>query len=348
MISILSKHWGKILFALLLTYLLIGLPYTQSSFRQAEVRPGVETTQTFGYPFTAQVVVEVLVPAVTGYKTEIVHSHYNRLNVLLNVLVAVVLALIVSALAERYLTPFFHRLTSPKYFYHTTGRWLPYLWVLVVLLLAYGLLGGLYLSPKDYQQGDSFRIIFIHVPSAWMSMFVYVLMAQAAFVSIVWRIKMADVVLISSAPIGATFAFLALVTGSLWGKPMWGTWWIWDARLTSELILLFLYLGIIGLYSAHDDKRTASRAVAVLTLVGVVNIPIIHYSVEWWSTLHQGSTITKLDTPSIDLSMLIPLLVMALAFKLYYVALVIVRARTELLLRENNTRWVEAVLEPST
>lgn|GEM_PF-72738 len=348
MISLLSKHWGKILFAALLAYVLIGLPYTTSDLAPVTAQPGVETARTFGFPFTARETLEILKPAVTGNKVDILQSQYHATNVALNIVVAILVSLALSSLANHYLTPFFQRLTSPKYFYHTTGRWLPYLWVLVVLLMAYGLFAGLYLSPKDYQQGDSFRIIFIHVPSAWMSMFIYIIMAQAAFVSMVWRLKMADVVLISSAPIGATFAFLALVTGSLWGKPMWGTWWIWDARLTSELILLFLYLGIIGLYSANDDRRNASRAVAVLTLVGVVNIPIIHYSVEWWSTLHQGSTITKLDTPSIDLAMLIPLLVMALAFKFYYVALVIVRSRTELLLRENNTRWVENLLEPSS
>jgi len=174
-----------------------------------------------------------------------------------------------------------------------------------------------------------------------MSLFVYVVMAACGLIALVWRIKLAEIVLISSAPIGATFTFLALVTGSLWGKPMWGTWWVWDARLTSELILLFLYLGVISLYGAIEDRRTAARAVSILALVGVVNIPIIHYSVEWWNTLHQGPTVTKLDKPSIHIDMLIPLLVMAVAFKLYYVNTLMMRVRGELLDRERDSKWVE-------
>ena len=236
---------------------------------------------------------------------------------------------------------FFRRMASPPHFYALTEKLIPWLVGLLLILVAYGLYGGLYLAPADYQQGDSYRIIYIHVPSAWMSLFIYTLMAVAGAIGLVWRIKLAEVVLISSAPIGASFTFIALVTGSLWGKPMWGTWWVWDARLTSELILLFLYLGIIGLYGAIDDKKTASKAVAILALVGVVNIPIIHYSVEWWNTLHQGATVTKLDKPSIHISMLIPLLVMALAFKVYYVIAMMLRARVELLERERNSQWVK-------
>jgi heme exporter protein C len=182
--------------------------------------------------------------------------------------------------------------------------------------------------------------MFIHVPSAWMSMFVYMVMAVAGGIGLIWRIKLAEVIAASSAPLGASFTFLALVTGALWGKPMWGTWWVWDARLTSELILLFLYLGVIALNSAIEDKRTASRASAVLALVGVVNIPIIHYSVIWWNTLHQGPTITKLDAPAIHISMLIPLLLMAVAFKLYYGLALLMRARCEILEREKNTSWI--------
>jgi heme exporter protein C len=237
---------------------------------------------------------------------------------------------------------FFHRMASPPHFYALTERMMPWLVVIFLLLLLPGLYGGLYLAPPDYQQGDSYRIIYIHVPSAWMSMFIYVVMAAAGVIGWVWRIKLAEVVLICSAPIGASFTFLALVTGSLWGKPMWGTWWVWDARLTSELILLFLYLGVIGLYGAIDDKRMASKAVAILALVGVVNIPIIHYSVEWWNTLHQGPTVTKLEKPSIHKSMLIPLLQMALAFNVYYVIAMILGARVELLQRERNSQWVKA------
>jgi len=240
---------------------------------------------------------------------------------------------------------FFHRMASPVHFYRIAGKWIPWLGGITLLLILYGLYGGLILAPTDYQQGESYRIIYIHVPSAWMSMFIYVVMAVAGLISLVWRMKLAEVVAISSAPIGASFTFLALVTGSLWGTPMWGTWWVWDARLTSELILLFLYLGIIALYSAIEDKRVAARAVSILALVGVVNIPIIHYSVEWWNTLHQPATITKLDKPSIDVDMLIPLLIMALGFKLYYATVVLMRARCEVLERERNSRWVKELVE---
>ena len=239
---------------------------------------------------------------------------------------------------------FFHKLASPPWFYRISGSLLPWVGALCIALLAYGLYGGLVLAPPDYQQGESFRIIYVHVPAAWMSLFIYVTMAVCGVISLVWRIKMAEVVLISSAPIGAAFTFLALVTGSLWGKPMWGTWWVWDGRLTSELILLFLYLGVIALYNAIEDRQAAARAVSILAIVGVVNVPIIHYSVEWWSTLHQGPTITKLDRPSIHIDMLIPLLVMALGFKVYYVVGLLIRARAELLERERNSKWVRDML----
>ena len=240
---------------------------------------------------------------------------------------------------------FFHQLSSPRYFYTFSGSFARWVGILCALLLVIGLYLGLVEAPPDYQQGESYRIIFIHVPSAWMSLFVYMVMAVSAAIGLIWRIKLAEVIAISSAPIGASFTFLALATGSLWGKPMWGTWWVWDGRLTSELILLFLYLGIIALHNAIEDKRTAARAVAILALVGVVNIPIIHYSVEWWNTLHQGPTVTKLDAPSIHLSMLIPLLIMALAFKLYYLVAVLLRARCEVLERERNSRWVRELPE---
>jgi len=235
----------------------------------------------------------------------------------------------------------FHKLGSPPHFYRIAGKWLPWLGALFLLLLVAGLYGGLYLAPADYQQGESYRIIFIHVPAAWMSLFIYVAMAFCGVVIIVWRMKLAEIVLISSAPIGASFTFLALATGSLWGKPMWGTWWVWDARLTSELILLFLYLGVIGLHNAIEDKRVASRAVAILAIVGVVNIPIIHYSVEWWNSLHQGPTITKMGKPNMPPSMYIPLLIMALAFQIYYVLALFQSCRAEILKRERNSKWVE-------
>lgn len=236
---------------------------------------------------------------------------------------------------------FFHKLASPRYFYDIAGKIIPWVGALCALTLLTGLYLGLVVAPPDYQQGESYRIMFVHVPAAWMSMFIYTLMAVLSAINLIWNIKLADVMAGSSAAVGASFTFLALVTGSLWGKPMWGAWWVWDARLTSELILLFLYLGYIALVSAIDDKRTAARAGGVLILVGVVNIPIIHYSVEWWNTLHQGPTVTKFDKPSIHLSMLVPLLVMAVAFKLYYLMVVLMRARTEVLDRERRSAWVQ-------
>jgi len=178
-----------------------------------------------------------------------------------------------------------------------------------------------------------------------MSLFIYMVMAVSGGIALIWRIKLAEIATISAAPIGASFTFIALLTGSLWGKPMWGAYWVWDARLTSELILLFLYFGVLGLYSAIDDKRRASRAVAVLALVGVINIPIIHYSVEWWNTLHQGPTVTKFDKPSIHISMLIPLLLMTLAFHFYYLISLLSRCRSELLQRERNSGWVAKIGE---
>src|SRR5450759_647253 len=187
------------------------------------------------------------------------------------------------------LTLWFHKIGSPPTFYRIAGALAPWWYGAALALGAVGLYGGLVLAPTDYQQGDAYRIIFIHVPCAWMGLFAYIFMAANAFIALVWRIKLSEILSMASAPVGAAFTFITLVTGSLWGKPMWGTWWVWDARLTSELILLFLYLGVIGLYGAIDDKRVASKAVAILALVGVVNIPIIHYSVEWWNTLHHST-----------------------------------------------------------
>ena len=228
---------------------------------------------------------------------------------------------------------------APKNFFTLSRRLAPVFgWTSLALMIA-GAYGGLVVAPPDYQQGESVRIIYVHVPSAWMSLFVYVVMAAAGAAGLIWRVKVMDAVARSSAPLGASFTFLALATGSLWGKPMWGTWWVWDARLTSELILLFLYLGYMALQSAIEDPRVAARAGAILALIGLVNIPIIHYSVEWWSTLHQGSTVTKIGAPSIHISMLVPLLIMALAWMCYYFAMVLVRARCELLLLERNTAW---------
>jgi len=236
------------------------------------------------------------------------------------------------------------KFASPVHFYALANRFAPWLGRAAALLFVIGLYGAFFYAPPDYQQGESFRIIYVHVPSAWMSMFIYMMMAGAGAAGLIWKTKVSDAIARSCAPLGASFTFLALATGSLWGKPMWGTWWVWDARLTSELILLFLYLGYIALQSAIDDRRTAARAGAVLALVGVVNIPIIHYSVEWWNTLHQGPTITKLDTPSIHIDMLIPLLVMICAFMCYFFAMVLVRARCEIVDQERNSKWVQELV----
>ena len=236
--------------------------------------------------------------------------------------------------------PILYRFASPKIFYELSGRLLPWFAVLCAALFTYGLIGGLILAPADYQQGDAFRIIYIHVPSAFLSMAVYSTMAFCAFLGMVWQIKLADIVIKVSAPIGASFTFLALFTGALWGKPMWGTYWIWDARLTSELILLFLYFGIIALRSAIPDQNIASRAVNLLVLVGVVNLPIIHYSVNWWNTLHQGATLSKFARPSIDSQMLYPLLAMIIAFFCFYLCMMLMRTRSELLWRERKSSWV--------
>ena len=236
-----------------------------------------------------------------------------------------------------------HRLASPPTFYTFAARAQPWLAGITLLLLGYGLVGGLALAPPDYQQGEGFRIIYVHVPAAWMSLFIYSVMAGAAAVALIWRIKLAECVLTSCAPIGASFTALALVSGMLWGKPMWGTYWTWDARLTSELILLFLYLGVTGLQQAIADPRGAARACALLAIVGFINVPIVHYSVEWWNTLHQGPTITKIGKPSIAASMLWPLLSMALGFTTFFVVVLFQRVQNELLWRERANPWVKEV-----
>lgn len=233
----------------------------------------------------------------------------------------------------------FHRYASPRHFHTLAGRLIPWCGWTSALLLAGGLWGGLVLAPPDYQQGDAYRIIFIHVPSAWLSLFVYAAMAGAATIGLIWRVKVAEAVAAACAPVGASFTFLALATGSLWGKPMWGAWWVWDARLTSELVLLFIYLGIIALGHSIRDPRRAARACAILTLVGLVDLPIIHFSVEWWNTLHQGATVFRLDGPSIHPAMLTPLLVMATGFTFFFVTTMLMRARCEVLERERHSAW---------
>ena len=236
---------------------------------------------------------------------------------------------------------YIHKLSSPKYYYEWSGKWLPWLAGITVILMLVGLYWGLVVAPTDYQQGESYRIIFIHVPSAWMSMFVYIVMAVSGFIALVWKTKLSEIVVSECAYIGAVFTALALITGMLWGKPTWGTYWKWDARLTSELILLFLYLGVIAVHSAIEDVRTGSKAASVLAIVGVINIPIIHYSVVWWNSLHQPNMKIISSTPSMHPSMLWPLLIMAIAFKLYFVWLLFIRTRNEVLSRERMTSWVK-------
>ncbi|MBN8728464.1 MAG: heme ABC transporter permease [Xanthomonadales bacterium] len=242
------------------------------------------------------------------------------------------------------LTLWFHKLGSPPTFYRIAGWLMPWCYGLALVTGVAGLYGGLVQAPADYQQGDAYRIIFIHVPSAWMGLFGYFFMAANAFVALVWRIKLSEVLAMASAPAGASFTFITLVTGSLWGKPMWGTWWTWDARLTSELVLLFLYLGVIGLYHAIEDRRQAARAAGFLALVGVVNVPIVHFSVNWWNTLHQGSTVRLFGPSSIVPSMLWPLLLMAIATHLWFFGTVLARTRTGLLEVDGGKDWVRRIV----
>jgi len=226
-----------------------------------------------------------------------------------------------------------HRFANPGRFLRIAAVVQP----IAVAVLAVSLAAGLYLalfgSPADYQQGQSVRIMYVHVPAAWMAMFVYTVMAAASAAALIWRHPLAEVAAKASAPVGACFTFLALVTGSLWGKPMWGTYWVWDARLTSVLVLFFLYLGYMALSEAFDDEQRGLRAASILALVGFVNVPIIKFSVEWWNTLHQPASVMKMGGPSIHASMLWPLLLMALAFKAYYVVVLLMRIRAELAAR---------------
>ena len=234
----------------------------------------------------------------------------------------------------------FHRLGSPPYIYSLAARLTPWFAWPAAFLIVVALYDGLVIAPPDYQQGDGYRIIYVHVPSAWMSLMVYTTMAVSAAVGLIWRIKVAHAVAASCATIGATFTFAALVSGSLWGAPMWGTYWVWDPRLVSELILLFLFLGYMALRSAVDDVQRADRVSAVLAIVGVVNVPIIHYSVEWWNSLHQTASVMKFSKPTMPMSMLIPLLTMTLGFTLLFVALLLTRLRAEVLSRERSAAWI--------
>src|SRR6185295_7276840 len=233
-----------------------------------------------------------------------------------------------------------YKYASPAAFYPLAGKLIPWFGIPAAILFVAGLYVGFFVAPVDFQQGDAYRIIFIHVPAAWMGMFLYVLMAGYAGIGWAFNARLASMMATSLSITGAMFTFLSLVTGSLWGKPTWGTWWAWDARITSTLILLFLYIGFISLQSSIDDARRADRAGAVLALVGVVNVPIIYFSVQWWNTLHQGATIRLLEKPKMTSPMLIAMLVMLAACWLYSVAAVLMRVRCIIAEREQNAAWV--------
>ena len=224
------------------------------------------------------------------------------------------------------------RFANPARFMRMSAAVLPWAAGVTVVSLTAGIYLALFASPPDYQQGETVRIMYVHVPAAWMSMFCYAALAGAGAVGLIWRHRVADVAAKATAPIGAAFTFLALVTGSLWGKPMWGTWWVWDARLTSELVLFFLYLGYMALLHAFDDPVRGSRSAAILALVGVVNLPIIKFSVDWWNTLHQPASVVKMSGPAIDPSILTPLLVMAVAYTAFYIWVVLLRMRQDIML----------------
>jgi heme exporter protein C len=232
------------------------------------------------------------------------------------------------------------RFAAPQQFFPLAGKLLPWLWGLSAVLALAGLYVGLLLAPTDFQQGDAYRIIFIHVPAAWMSMLIYVVMAFWAGLGLVLNTRLASMFATALAPTGALMTFIALWTGALWGKPTWGAWWVWDARLTSELLLLFLYLGFMALQAASDDPRRADRAGAIVALVGVVNVPIIYFSVKWWNTLHQGSTINLTRAPSMATVMLVGMLLMVFAFWAYSIAAALYRVRAIILEREKDNDWV--------
>lgn len=239
----------------------------------------------------------------------------------------------------------FHKWGSPKWFYEMSGRWLPWLSIAAVLLIAAGLIWGLAFAPPDYQQGNSFRIIYIHVPAAFLAQSIYVTLAIAGLVGLVWKMKLADVAVQQAAPIGAWMTAIALLTGAIWGKPTWGTYWVWDARLTSMLILLFLYFGVIALGNAISNRDSAAKACAVLAIVGVVNIPIIKYSVEWWNSLHQTATFKITEKPAMPMEMWLPLLLAVLGFYCFFGAVLLYRMRLEVLKREARSRWVKTEVQ---
>ena len=234
---------------------------------------------------------------------------------------------------------------APQRFYPLAGKLIPWFGALALVLAAIGLYIGFWLAPTDAQQGEAYRIIFVHVPTAWMSMVVYLAMALWAAAGLIFNSRLSSMMACALAPTGALMTFLALWTGALWGKPTWGTWWVWDARLTSELVLLFLYIGFMALHNAIDDTRRADRAAGLLAIVGVVNLPIIYFSVQWWNTLHQGASVSLSKAPSMATPMLLGMLVMALACWMYCIAVALARVRAIMLERERHTGWVRQTLE---
>jgi heme exporter protein C len=254
-----------------------------------------------------------------------------------------------STASRRGLPPARHvnwlRFSSPQAFYPVAGVLAPWFGAAAALLAVAGLYVGFFVAPTDAQQGEVYRVIFIHVPAAWMSMFIYLVMAFWAALGFAFNTRLSGMMASALAPTGALFTFVALWTGSLWGKPTWGTWWVWDARLTSELILLFLYFGFLALHAAIDDKRRADRAAALLALVGVVNIPIIYFSVQWWNTLHQGASVSFTKAPTMAATMLTGMLLMALSFWMYTIAISLVRVRAIILERERRSDWVRMEVE---
>ena len=234
------------------------------------------------------------------------------------------------------------RFASPQTFYPLAGKMIPYFAVAAAIFGVLGLYVAFFVAPTDAQQGESYRIIFIHVGAAWMSMFIYVVMAFWAAIGLALNTRLSGMMATALAPTGALFTFIALWTGAFWGKPTWGTWWVWDARLTSELILLFLYFGFIALQASIEDPRRADRAGAILALVGVVNVPIIYFSVKWWNTLHQGASVSLTKAPSMAATMFTGMILIALAFWMYTIAVVLARVRSIILERERSSEWVAA------
>lgn len=241
----------------------------------------------------------------------------------------------------------FHKFASPKWFFELSSKLLPWFVVASILLLCTGAVWGLAFAPPDYQQGNAFRIMYIHVPASIMAESTYMMMALAGAVGMIWKIKLGDIALRTAAPIGASFTFLSIATGAIWGKPIWGTWWVWDARLTSMLVLFFLFVGVLALRSAMENKEAAGKACAILALVGLVNIPIIKLSVDWWFTLHQPSSFTLTEKPAMPPEMYLPLLVMIIGYYCSFLTVWMLRMRVAILEQDSRTKWVRELVEKS-